>query len=95
MEQEYLLFDVWQNKTHLKRRYNMTNFLVFSGSTTSGGNTSLQSILSMGSELMTWVIKEMTALLTFITANPLILTFFIMTIVGFVVGFLMRIWHSA
>lgn len=61
----------------------------------ASGNTSMQSILTMASELMTWVIKEMANILTFITNNTLILTFFIMTIVGFVVGFLMRIWHSA
>lgn len=69
--------------------------ILLSGGGSSSGNTSMSSILALASELMTWVITQMTAILSFITANPLILTFFIMTIVGFVVGFLMRIWHSA
>lgn len=58
------------------------------------GNTSLSSILALATELMTWTITQMTAILTFITANPIILILCIMAIVGFAVGFLMRIWHS-
>ena len=60
----------------------------------SSGNTSMSNVLSMASELMTWVITQMTAILTFITGNTLILVFFIMTICGFAIGFLMRIWRS-
>lgn len=60
----------------------------------ASGNTSMSNILSMATELMTWVITQMAAILTFVTSNTLILVFFIMTICGFAVGFLMRIWRS-
>lgn len=62
----------------------------------AGGNdaSTLSGILSMGTELMTWVITQMGALLTFITSNPVILVYFIIAIVGFAVGLLMRIWRS-
>lgn len=58
-----------------------------------GGQT-LQDILAMATELLTWVITSMGSILTFITQNPVILIFLIITIVGFAVGFLMRIWHG-
>lgn len=61
--------------------------------TEESGQT-LQSILKMASELLQWVITSMGSIITFITQNPLILIFMIMTIVGFAVGFLMRIWHG-
>ncbi len=60
----------------------------------ASGNTSMSSILTLATELLTWVITSMTSLLTFITGNGVILVFFIMTIVGFAIGVLMRIWHS-
>lgn len=62
--------------------------------TAAEGGQTLQSILQMCTELLTWVITSMGSILTFITENPLILIFMIMTIVGFAVGFLMRIWHG-
>nr|WP_296483264.1 hypothetical protein [uncultured Acetatifactor sp.] len=68
-------------------------YVIASGGSTSG-NTSMSNVLSMASELMSWVITQMAAILTFITGNTLILVFFIMTICGFAVGFLMRIWRS-
>lgn len=61
----------------------------------SAGGSSLTNILEMGTELWTWLISQMTSVITFISANPLILVFFVMSICGFVVGILMRIWHSA
>lgn len=61
---------------------------------TETGGQSLQDILSMATELLTWVITSMGSILTFITQNPVILIFLIITIVGFAVGFLMRIWHG-
>lgn len=62
-----------------------------------GGNAngSLSDILSAATEFVTWVITTMTSYLTFVTSNPVILAFFIITIAGAGVGFLMRIWHSA
>lgn len=61
---------------------------------TESGGQSLQDILSMATELLQWVITSMGSILTFITQNPVILIFLIITIVGFAVGFLMRIWHG-
>lgn len=58
------------------------------------GGQSLQDVLAMATELLTWVITSMGSILTFITQNPVILIFLIITIVGFAVGFLMRIWHG-
>lgn len=69
-------------------------YVIASGGSTTSGNTSMSNVLSMASELMSWVITQMAAILTFITGNTLILVFFIMTICGFAVGFLMRIWRS-
>lgn len=66
----------------------------FMASGGSSGNTSMSNVLSMATELMTWVITQMSSILTFITSNTLILVFFIMTICGFAVGMLMRIWRS-
>lgn len=62
---------------------------------TSGeGAGSLSDILSMATELLTWVITSMGSIITFISSHPLILIFMIITIVGFAVGMLMRIWHG-
>lgn len=61
---------------------------------TESSGQSLQDVLSMATELLTWVITSMGSILTFITQNPVILIFLIITIVGFAVGFLMRIWHG-
>lgn len=61
---------------------------------TSGEASSLTDILSMATELLSWVITSMTSIITFIGSNPLILIFMIITIVGFAVGMLMRIWHG-
>ena len=56
--------------------------------------TSISQILSYAGEVFTWVITQMGALITFISANPVVLFVFILGIVGFVVGFLARIWTS-
>lgn len=60
----------------------------------SSNSTGITEILSMATELFAWVITQMGSLLTFITGNPIVLIVFIMGIVGFVVGFLARIWMS-
>lgn len=57
-------------------------------------SSGIADILSMAGELMTWVITQMTAILTFIQGNPIIMIFMIITLVGFCVGLLFRIWHS-
>lgn len=71
------------------------SFLPVALSGAGGGNNTLSSILSAATEFVTWVITTMTSYLTFVTSNPVILVFFIITIAGAGIGFLMRIWHSA
>lgn len=57
------------------------------GSTVTG-------ILSMATELLTWLITSMTSIITFITANPIIFLMCVIMLVGLAVGMLFRIWHS-
>lgn len=70
-------------------------FFTYALSGGGGTNNTLASILSAATEFVTWVITTMTSYLTFVTGNPVILVFFIITIAGAGIGFLMRIWHSA
>lgn len=60
----------------------------------TSSSTSITQILSYATEVFTWVVTQMGALITFISANPVVLFVFILGIVGFVVGFLARIWTS-
>lgn len=75
--------------------FSLINLLPVALSGSGGGNNTLSSILSAATEFVTWVITTMTSYLTFVTGNPVILVFFIITIAGAGIGFLMRIWHSA
>ena len=63
--------------------------LLASSASTIGG------ILELAGELVTWLITQMTALISFITGQPIILIGCIISIAGLAVGMLMRIWHSA
>lgn len=56
--------------------------------------STVSGLLSMATELLTWLITSMTSLITFITDNPIILMMMLITLVGLVVGYLFRIWHS-
>lgn len=60
-----------------------------------GGAASIGDILKLGTEMLTWFITSMGALVNFIFSNPAILFWFLIGMVGAVVGMLMRIWHSA
>lgn len=51
-------------------------------------------LLELATELLTWLITSMGSLITFITGQPIILMMMIITLVGLVVGYLFRIWHS-
>lgn len=73
----------------------LMNLLPVALSGGAGGNNSLSSILTAATEFVTWVITTMTSYMTFVTGNPVILVFFIITIAGAGIGFLFRIWHSA
>lgn len=61
--------------------------LLASASTVSG-------LLDLATDLLTWLITSMGSLITFITGQPIILMMMIITLVGLVVGYLFRIWHS-
>lgn len=62
--------------------------------TTAPDTSTIGGILSSAGEIVTWVITQMGSFLTFITGNPIILMLFLLTLVGFSVGMLMRIWRS-
>ena len=61
--------------------------LLASASTVSG-------LLDLSTDLLTWLITSMGSLITFITGQPIILMMMIIALVGLVVGYLFRIWHS-
>lgn len=65
--------------------------ILLSGSGTSG---SLTDILSMATELSTWIISTMASLVSFITGNPVILVLFGAMLFSFMVGVFFRIWRS-
>lgn len=67
--------------------------VLLSGGTPSPG-TSITDLLSMATELFTWVITQLGSLATFITSTPIILMPFIIVLVGFIVGFWRRVWRS-
>lgn len=63
--------------------------------TSGGGSGSLTDILSAATEMFTWFITSMGALITFIVAHPIILVMFLILLSGAVVAMFMRIWKSA
>lgn len=56
--------------------------------------SSIAGLLSMAGEMVTWFITQMGAILDFCTANPIILVFLLLTLVGAAIGFLVRIMRS-
>lgn len=56
--------------------------------------STVNGLLSLATELLTWLITSMTSLIGFITENPIILLMMIISLVGLVAGYLFRIWHS-
>lgn len=65
------------------------------GFLSGGGDAStISGILKMATEIVTWLITTMTAYLTFVTSNPVILIMALIMLAGLGVGMLMRIWHS-
>lgn len=84
------------------KEYNMPRFFILERmlapqiflSATPADNSTIAGILQSAGEIVTWVITQMGAFLTFITSNPIILVLFLLTLTGFAVGMLMRIWRS-
>lgn len=64
------------------------------GITATGSASTVSGLLSLATELLTWLITSMTSLIGFITDNPIILMMMLITLVGLVAGYLFRIWHS-
>lgn len=56
--------------------------------------STVSGLLELATQLLTWLITSMGSLITFITDNPIILMMMLITLVGLVVGYLFRIWHS-
>lgn len=56
--------------------------------------STIGGILEQAGEVVTWLITQMGAYLTFITSNPIILLGAILMLVGLGVGMLFRVWHS-
>lgn len=61
----------------------------------SGSGAGITNILKLATEMFTWFITSMTSLVNFIFDNPAILFWFLVAIVGSVVGMFFRIWHKA
>lgn len=61
----------------------------------STGGASITEILKLATEMLTWFITSMGSLVNFIFGNPAILFWFLVGIVGAVVGMFFRIWHKA
>lgn len=61
-----------------------------------GGSTSagITDILKLATEMFTWFLSSMGDLVNFIFANPAILFWFLVAIVGAVLGMFFRLWHS-
>lgn len=69
---------------------------MFSAVLASGGGSadSLTQILAMATELFTWLITQMGALITFLLGNPFVLIPFIIVICGLIIGYFGRVWGS-
>lgn len=63
-------------------------------STGGGSADSLTQILAMATELFTWLITQMGALIKFLLANPFVLIPFIIVICGLIIGYFGRVWGS-
>lgn len=61
--------------------------------TTGSSPAGITEILKHATELFTWFLTSMGDLVNFIFGNPAILFWFLVAIVGAVVGMFMRIWH--
>lgn len=64
------------------------------GITATASASTVSGLLSLATELLSWLITSMTSLIGFITDNPIILMMMLITLVGLVAGYLFRIWHS-
>lgn len=68
-------------------------FALLSGSSGTSP-ASITNILELATEMFTWFLASMGSLVNFIFGNPAILFWFLVAIVGSVLGMFFRIWHS-
>ena len=52
-------------------------------------------ILDLAGQLVTFLITQMGAFLKFVTDNPIVLVFLLLTLAGAAIGFLKRTMHTA
>lgn len=71
----------------------MTN--LFNLALTSGDLSTIGGVLDVAGQLVTWLITQMGAFLTFITSNPIVAIPIILLFAGAGIGFLGRIMHTA
>lgn len=69
--------------------------MIFAMMRANADASTIGGILDLAGQLVTWLITQMTAMISFITDQPIILIGMIIGLSGLVVGMLMRIWHSA
>lgn len=58
------------------------------------GASTIAGILEMAGSLSSWIITQMSAWLSWIIDNPIVLILFLVTVAGWGVSFLLRIWNS-
>lgn len=55
--------------------------------------TAMTALLSQATELFSWVMTQLAAVVTTITSNPILLLGFLMALVGFVIGITRRLMN--
>lgn len=56
--------------------------------------SSISGLLSLAGEMVTWFITQMGAYLKFVTDNPIVLIFLLLTLAGAGIGYLTRLMKS-
>lgn len=56
--------------------------------------SSITGILSLAGEMVTWFVTQMGVYLKFVTDNPIVLVFLLLTLAGAGIGFLTRLMKS-
>jgi hypothetical protein len=58
------------------------------------GSIGITDFLSYASSVFTWLMTQMTALVSFISSNPIILLMVIVSLSGLVIAVFSRVFHS-
>lgn len=54
----------------------------------------MENVLTGATDLLSWVLGAMSAVLKFVTDNPIVLVLFFVSLISIAVGFVFRIWRS-